>query len=227
MSELTVLNTVELVPVVELTPGTFSTRERPLPSGSGRELPEEWHRYWLDSLADAGVVGLTPLWPWSWLVTTRQLTSPSILDAILSTLVRGWGGPEVFSDPESKPVLDGGLAVHDGTEVLVAPACCGDLGDLSEWKDAVAYRQPDWRIVWIGHPWLSVRFEAGRLVFSEPHESNSPVARWTVRPDELGRAVAAAEAELEDFARRLGPALAAMGVLEIRRNARRLAGLES
>src|SRR5260221_236420 len=127
MSGLTVLDTVELMPVIELTPGTFSTRERPLPAGSGRESPEGWNRYWLDSLADSGVVGLTPLWPWSWLVTTRQLTGPSVLLPILSTLVREMGGQEAFADPDGQPVLDGGLALCSGGEVLVAPACCGDL----------------------------------------------------------------------------------------------------
>ena len=63
MSELTVLITVELMPVIELTPDTFSTRERSSPSGSYRDLPEEWNRYWHDSLADSGVVALIPLWP--------------------------------------------------------------------------------------------------------------------------------------------------------------------
>jgi hypothetical protein len=227
MSGLTVLASVELLPVIELTPGAFSTRERTLPSASGRDLPDEWHRYWLDSLRDSGVVGLIPLWPWSWLVATRQLTDAGVLNAILSTIVRGWGGPEVFSDPDSKPVLDGGLALCCGSEVLIEPTCCGDLGNLSEWREAATYRQPDWKMLWVGHPWVSVWFHEGRLGFSEPHESDSPVARWAVRPEELGQAIAAAEAELEDFACRLRPALDAMGVAEAPRNARRLAGLET
>src|SRR5262249_59855511 len=36
MTELTSLEGIALRPVIELTPGTFATRERPLPSGSGR-----------------------------------------------------------------------------------------------------------------------------------------------------------------------------------------------
>jgi hypothetical protein len=225
MDEPTYVEGIELTPVIELTPGTFSTRERTLPSGSGRDLPDEWHRYWLDSLADSGVVGLKPLWPASWLVTTRQLTDGDVVGRILSANVRDWGGLEALSDSENRPVLDGGLALCHNGEVLVAPGCCGDLGNLSEWRGAAAYRQPDWKIVWTGHPWLSVRYDAGRLVFSEPHESDTPTGRWLVRPEELVRAVAAAEVELEDFARRLEPVLEPMGVAEVRRNARRLAGL--
>lgn len=222
---MTELEEVALVPAVELEPGKFATRERPLPAGTGRDVPEEWTRYWLDSLADSGVVGLTPLWPASWLVTTRQLTGGEVLGRVLSAIVREWGGPAAFSDPDGKPVLDGGLALCRDGEVLVAPTCCGDLGNLSEWRDAAAYRQTEWKMVWVGHPWVSVRFDEGRLVFSEPHESDAPTARWSVRPEELHRAVAAAEAELEDFARRLRTVLGDMGVAEAGLAARKLAGL--
>jgi hypothetical protein len=133
----------------------------------------------------------------------------------------------VFSDPDCKPVLDGGLALCCNGEVLAAPTCCSDLGNLSDWRDAVAYRQPNWSILWIGHPWLSVRFDAGRLVLSDLHESGSPVARWAVTPEELGLAVTAAEAELEVFARRLEPTVASFNTKDnAARAARRLAGLE-
>ena len=42
MAALIAREGIELVPVVELDPGKFSTRERRLPSGSGREVPEEF-----------------------------------------------------------------------------------------------------------------------------------------------------------------------------------------
>jgi hypothetical protein len=58
---------------------------------------------------------------------------------------------------------------------------------------------------------VSVRFDEGWLVFSEPHESDAPVGRWAVNPEEFGRAVASAKAELEDFARRLRSILEAFG----------------
>lgn len=227
MSELILLEAIELVPVIELEPATFSTREHPLPFGTFRDVPDEWNRYWLDSLADSGIVGLSPLRFASWLVPIRQLTSSSIMARILSILVREWRGAEVFSNSDSKPVLMGGLALRSHNRVLIAPSCCGDLGNLSEWKDTVVYRQPEWKTVWIGHPWISVYFKAGKLIFSEPHESDSPEARWMVNAEELDRAVAIAEAELEDFARRLEPVLDAMGIVEVQRNARRLSGLET
>jgi hypothetical protein len=45
MAALTTLDGIELVPVIELEPATFSTRERPSPSGTFRDVPEEWNRY--------------------------------------------------------------------------------------------------------------------------------------------------------------------------------------
>jgi hypothetical protein len=155
------------------------------------------------------------------------LTSSATLHHILATIIRDWGGPEAFADPDSEPVLNGGFAFCCKGEVLAAPACCCDLGDLFEWRNAAVYRQPDWKIVWIGHPWLSARFDEGRLIFSEQHESSSPVARWIVHPEKLRQAVVKAEAELEDFANRLEPVLYGLGIADEKRNARRLAGLET
>ena len=220
------LETVELVPAVELEPFAFATPDRTHPSGTGPDSPDEWSRYWFDSLADSGVVGLTPLRPGSWHVPVAAFTDSAVLGRYLDAMVRRWDGPESLTDPDARPVLNGGLAFCSVGDVLVEPTCCGDLANLSEWRDAVAYRQSEWKMVWVGHPWVSVRFDADRLVFSGPHESDAPNARWTISPEELGRAVAAAEAELEVFARRLRSALADMGVADVNSVARKLAGLE-
>jgi hypothetical protein len=149
------------------------------------------------------------------------------VERILTMIVRGWGGPEALTDPDANRVLNGGLALCSGGEVLVKPACCGDLGNLSEWREAAAYRQSDWRIVWVGHPWVAVRFEDGRLLVSEPHEHGTAnaMARWSIKPDELGFAVAAAEVELDEFANRLQQVLADMRVPEASLVSRKLAGL--
>jgi hypothetical protein len=121
-------------------------------------------------------------------------------------------------------VFDGGLALCEGGHVLVEPSCCVDLGNLSDWRQPAAYRGEAWQMLWVGHPWLSVRSDGDGLVLSGPHESSDPVARWLVGPAELARAVALAQAELEGLAARLRPALPTVdgGAAAV---ARRLAGL--
>ncbi len=222
----TVLRGLELVPVLELEPGRLSARQRPSPTGSGSEMPEAWGRYWSDCLADAGITGLGPLRPASWHVSTRDLTDPAILRVMLDAISREWGGIEALSDPDCEPVLDGGLALLAGGEVLVEPTCCSDLGNFAGWREAAGYRGSKWQMLWIGHPWLSIRYEDGLLILSEPDGSDSPTGKWAARPEELARAVDAAESELERFARRLEATLESLGVEEGRGAvARKLAGL--
>src|SRR5262245_21050579 len=146
MSGLTVLEGVELVPVVELAPTLYAKPDRPLPSGGGPEERTEWHRYWLDSLEDSGIVGLTPLLPGSWLVPTRWLVASARLERVLTAFLRARGGAKVLSGEEHIPILEGGLALRCNDDVLVTPTCCGDLGNLSEWRGAAEYRQHDWKI---------------------------------------------------------------------------------
>jgi hypothetical protein len=227
MSNLFVLQDVELVPVLELEPMKFATGEHPLRVGTGPDMPEAWHRYWLDCLTDSGITGLAPLRPASWHVPTRQLADPAMLRKYLEVTVSKWGGPGLFTEPDSKPVLDGGLALLASGDVVVQPTCCVDLGSLSDWREAAAYRGNGWQMLWIGHPWVSVRYETPWLVVSDLHESDMPTGRWAVNADDLERAVASAEAEQEAFSVRLRSVLEAMGVGEAEWNARRLAGLES
>lgn len=212
MTSLTPLQDLELVPVLELEPYQFATRDHPRPSGAARDLPENLERYWLDALADAGITGLSPLSPGSWHVPTRDLTDPAVLQKMIAVLLHGWGGVENLDDPDGRHVLDGGLALLSGNEVLVEPTCCSDLGNVSEWRGASGYRGPDWTMLWIGHPWLSVRFDEELLILSDPHESLEPVGRWAVRSEELVRAVIAAEVELEHFAGRLARVLEVLGL---------------
>jgi hypothetical protein len=91
-------------------------------------MPEEWDRYWSESLADAGVTGLRPLRPGSWHVPTCYLVHPTTLEKLLGAIMWDWGGLEALSDPDTVFVLDGGLALRCATEVLVEPTCCSDLG---------------------------------------------------------------------------------------------------
>ncbi len=130
MNDLTLFREIRLIPVLELEPWVFSTVERPRPSGSVLETPEGWARYWLDSLADSGITGLTPLRPGSWHVQVHQLGDPETLEKILRIHTRDVDGIEAPIDAEEIPTLSGGLALLSKGEVLIEPTCCSDLGNL-------------------------------------------------------------------------------------------------
>jgi hypothetical protein len=73
------------------------------------------------------------------------------------------------------------------------------LGNIEEWAKASSYRGEAWEMVWIGHPWVSVRFSEGLLVFSKPHESNFPDDWFAIEPDALHLAIDFARVTLEQF----------------------------
>ena len=123
------IDQLRLIPVVELEPHEFATQEHPWePEVPARE------RYWRDSLADRGVVGLQPVSPGGWHVPVAQLTDPKQLAIVLSCKVPNW--PNCFVD-ESPGTLGGGLACFDGDRLLFTPTCCSDLLNRAEWQAAI------------------------------------------------------------------------------------------
>lgn len=213
MINLTVLEGVQLIPVLELEPYKFSAETRNSPSGQWDA--EEWFRYWSDSLTDSGITGLLPLVRGYWHVPTVNFDDSNNLQRFLEKTFEEWGGIDTLSDPDCKPVLDGGLALQcSSSDTLIEPGCCADLGDSKNWKDAVGYRGSEWQMLWIGHPWLSVRYQSPWLVVSEPHESSTPTDRWAVIPEELSRAVDDAKTELERFAGEISRILPMLGFRE-------------
>ncbi len=207
-----ILDAIELVPVVEVQPQRYAAPGRESSAETLQDGPEARSHHWLDSLADAGLAGLAPVRPTSWHVATSALDRPETIRKLLAPIIEGWGGPGAFLEPDWSPVLDGGLALLNGGEVLVEPTCCSDLANIDGWRTASEYRGAAWQMLYIGHPWLSVRLEDGRLVLAGPHESKPPEARWAVDPDAFVRAVAVAGAELEAFASRIARALPGLGV---------------
>lgn len=212
-AKMVVLENIQLIPVLELEPYKFSAETRNSPSGEWDA--EEWFRYWSDSLADSGITVLRPLVRGYWHVPTVNFDDSNNLQRFLEKTFEEWGGIDSLSDPDCKPVLDGGLALRcSSTDTLIEPGCCADLGDSKNWKEAAAYRGSEWQMLWIGHPWLSIRYQSPWLVVSEPHESSTPTDRWTVSPEELNRAIDDAKTELERFAGEIARILPMLGFRE-------------
>jgi hypothetical protein len=210
---------VELVPVVEFAPSIFSSADRTSPTRGGWEDPNGWDDYWRASLADAGVTGLDPVRVGSWCVPAAHITNAAVLDVFVEKVLR-----ERLHVPAEElemvvetplAVVPGGHAlIHDGT-VVVEPQCCCDLTNLSEWRDAAAYRGADWRMLWIGHPWVGVRFRGELLEMTEPgalEEGDHPAeARYAIDPGRLRAAISRAALPTRSFQRRLLAAVEARG----------------
>lgn len=212
MSNTILLEGIELIPVLELTPSKFATQTRESPSGSSWEVPDDWSRYWSDCLTDSGITSLRPLRSGSWHVPTVNFDVPSNLHRFLEMTFHNWGGIDCLSDPDCNAVLNGGLALLcPASDVLIEPGCCSDLGDANNWKLAAEYRGAEWQMLWIGHPWLSFRYQTPWLILSGPHESNVPSDRWGISPAELNKAISDAMAELTRFAEEIARHLPVMG----------------
>lgn len=203
------LRRIQLIPVIELEPMTFSTRFHSMLMEANGKDADELDHCWRASLADSGISGIDPIFPGSWLVCTSDVTSTKLVN-ILRVIIDKRGGVSSLNNPSPKSVLSGGLALmSDEQGILIEPTCCGDLGDIANWKEASTYEGEEWKMLWIGHPWLSMKFQKPWLLLSDLHESCDPVERWAVMPHELMQSVHAAEAELIRFSKQIVPILLA------------------
>jgi len=225
VSSIVVLDEIELMPVVKFEPFNFGADDRSMPPRPYQEMPEEWYRYWLDSLADSGITGLMPVERGSWHVPTREFTDPALLRRVLELIFQNLSKAGFSIDLECMPLL-GGIALRCQSQVLIEPGCCADLGDLAGWRKAADYRQLEWQSVSNGHPWVLARYDPPRLILSEPQVgSHAPTPRWAVCPDQLRDAAVAAAVEIERFSDEITGAMPSSCEVDPRKLGRRLAGL--
>jgi hypothetical protein len=196
-----------LRPVLELAPSSYSTHDRPRPSGPVAEYPDGWFRYWSESLGDAGVHGLRPWTSGSWLVTIDQFVEPDLLRTLIKHAL-----PDIAHlSSEEMGALAGGYVLSHGN-ATVLPGCCGDLGNLYDWRRAANEANETWQSVVIGHPWIYVRSSGEILEFTEPTERADPeglAESLRLSRDDLLNAIAAASEERDRFAERLTPVVQA------------------
>jgi hypothetical protein len=107
VSSIVVLQDIELIPVLKFEPFRFAAECRSSPSGFYEDMPEEWHRYWLESLADSGIIGLMPVEMGSWHVPTCEFTDTALLGRVLELIFQKLSEAEFSIDLECLP-LDGG-----------------------------------------------------------------------------------------------------------------------
>jgi len=140
------------------------------------DAPEEvWRAHATSRLAHFGLEHLR-------LISVRP---PSV---ILDTL------PDIL--PEGLSIEDPGLALlHDG-DPIVLPTCCADENNLDEWRSMLLEAGESWKMLWIGHPWVSWKRDGDDICLSDYHESTDgaePDVKWKLPVSELCEAVRRAE----------------------------------
>jgi hypothetical protein len=203
VSELERLERFDLVPVVELEAWAFSSRESPGYVPDPEAHCTAWGAYWFACLADAGITDLEPIALGSRHVVTDALGASASLRAILARLVP----VEERTDPEAVGALSGGFALVANGRVVQEPMCCSDLVNNHDWRALIDYREPAWRMVWIGHPWLSARADGDDIVLSLPSEGAPPEPAWVLNRALIHPALARATARLEALVPHVAAAL--------------------
>lgn len=189
------IHNLRLIPVLEFEPGRFQTQAYEYPHGTAGEYPHEWHCYWKNSLADAGIYDLEPHTVASWLVEVAKLT-PEIMAIYLNKV-------EAI-DPENNEAgsLAGGYILQ-ANEIEIAPQCCGSLADIAEWEMAANCQKTMATMLWIGHPSLLVtKIDDRYILIADDDECQIKIDR-----QELKIAIVNARQQLDDFDRMLLPAV--------------------
>lgn len=215
--------TPRLVPVVELPPGTFATESREHPDVSSAEEPVAWTKYWSDSLEDSGLSGLHAVSPASWFVLAKHLGTSELAIVLAKELSESSipGFPDSDGEiedclEEAIGALSGGYALVDGSEVLLEPNCCGDLGNLSDWREALRRDGAEWEDLWIGHPQLCFRLREDDAEIKETQEYEQPQhpRHFSVSAEKLRTALKEAAIEQEQFESKVRKALSELSPLE-------------
>lgn len=227
MKSIAVTGAVSLVPVVEVY--GFDYSRLPTPEvRPARDHPAIWDDYFQRCMADAGFSGVRTIQPGSCFVAVAGLLDTALLDRLIRDRLAdsGWPGfeePEADADGETDGETDraessevnvvsfsGGLALCVDGEPVITPSCCGDLGNLTSWEEALQTRPSEGKL-WIGHPDIEVSFSERSVVLRETSEyGDEPdlLVEVTLPIDQLELAVVAARAELERLRPALEPAVA-------------------
>lgn len=143
-------------------------------------------------------LGLVPLFEGSMQIPLGQVSDPTFIKKILKSSMAMDEARE--SDLEGmKKLLGGGLALYDDQDLKVWPQCCGELSDIEGWRKAATQATTEWKMLWIGHPWISYRQEGEWLLLSDYHEDAPPSTRWKVNPAALFEAVENAQRDVDCF----------------------------
>lgn len=110
MSGLIELDGIELIPVFNLYPYSFAAEGRFNSGSSSPDGLDEWHRHWVDCLADSGIV-VEPLLRGGLSVPVSEFAADDLLRRFLEATFRQWGGSRDWLIPNESDEPAGRWAI--------------------------------------------------------------------------------------------------------------------
>jgi hypothetical protein len=168
-------------------------------SGS-KKIPrntEKRYAMWKEAMVKGGLESIEPIEVGSFYVPVSQLTDDVLQHIDASS-------HHIHPDKLWESFGEGGEALLHDDKVLFLPMCCSEFGTLAEWEDVAAYRESEWAMVWIGHPWIYMKYDDGWLYFTDYTEGEADKAKvlYAIQPQKIAKAVKRAKPETEAFLER-------------------------
>lgn len=193
---------VELVPHIVIDPNDYRKSKKRSQSKIKRR---EKLTYWQQSFKEAGIEDIQPIAPNMWIVRVGNIHHEQIYRNLLAKswhkLIKG-----VDNWQSLIAHFDGGLSLIENGNIIYGAMCCSDLTNIKDWKTSANDKNPNWQMLWNGHPWIYIRHQKGDILFSKLCESEPTsldAGKYAVNHEQFKQIVTQAETELAEFGQRI------------------------
>ncbi|MCT2561321.1 hypothetical protein [Chryseobacterium herbae] len=159
---------MKLINVIEIYPLKYSKEDSELPDSSDFPDSEIWYKEWVKSVSSLNF-NFSPIDEDSYLIDIEMIDDGN-LEIILGTDFKGIKPTELEEDMLT--AFDGGIALMEDNKAWVLPTCCGDIGNIKEWKKILEDKTEEWNELWIGHPWIFYKKVNGKIQLSDYSDVN-------------------------------------------------------
>lgn len=217
---------MKLINVIEIYPLKYSKEESELPDSSAFPDSEIWYKEWVKSASSLNF-NFTPIDNDSYFVDVDMVDDEN-LEIILGMDFKGFKPAELEED--TLTAFDGGIALMENDKAWVLPTCCGDIGNIKEWKKILEDKTEEWNELWIGHPWIFYKKVNGKIQLSDYSDVDIKDAkniqtRIEVGELELKTELEKAEKQQINFKNRISKILEKMDIKNFDRISEILAGI--
>jgi len=140
-------------------------------------------------------------------------------------------GVDLEDYEEQVGIICGGIVVKVEDRFLIEPSCCGDIGNIVEWENIFTNENPNWKQLWIGHPWIFYRNVNGVVEFSDYYEANiedveNVKSLMKVSVNDLKAQLKTIKAQQIEFENKIQDVLVAIGLQNSKQIAKLMTGNE-